>query len=149
MVEVLKMFATKKTHFDTIIGPGMTVAGDVTFTGDVRVDGHVKGDVNIYKSTSGTIVVGRGGRIDGKVNVSNAVVSGTVNGSLCASAVVGLSGSGRINGNVTYGKLVVRDSANIEGYVKRGSAGAAYAPTAYGARDFEEIETYSSRARSA
>ena len=142
MLPILKMFTTKKTHFDSTIGPGMSIEGDVTFTGDVRVDGHIKGDVSLYKSTSGTLVVGRDGRIDGKVSVSNAVVSGTVNGSVSATAVVGLAGGGRINGDVTYGRLVVRDNANIEGYVTRGNAGAAYVPIAYGVRDIEEVETY-------
>ncbi|MFM9883664.1 MAG: polymer-forming cytoskeletal protein [Burkholderiales bacterium] len=135
------MFANKKTQFDSTIGPGVSIEGDVTFTGDVRVDGHIKGNVGIYKSTSGTLVVGRNGRIDGKVSVSNAVVSGTVNGSVHATAVVGLSGGGRINGDVTYGRLVVRDNANIEGYVSRGDAEAAYVPVIYGVRDFEEAET--------
>ncbi len=142
VLPILKMFTTKKTHFDSTIGPGMTIEGDVTFTGDVRVDGHIKGDVSIYKSTSGTLVVGRDGRIDGKVSVSNAVVSGTVNGSVSATAVVGLAGGGRINGDVIYGRLVVRDNANIEGYVTRGNADAAYAPIVYGVRDIEEVETY-------
>ncbi len=142
MLSILKMFTAKKTHFDSTIGPGMSIEGDVTFTGDVRVDGHIKGDVSLYKSTSGTLVVGRDGRIDGKVSVSNAVVSGTVNGSVSATAVVGLAGGGRINGEVIYGRLVVRDNANIEGYVTRGNADAAYAPIAYGVRDIEEVETY-------
>lgn len=142
MLSILKMFTAKKTHFDSTIGPGMTIEGDVTFTGDVRVDGHIKGDVSLYKSTSGTLVVGRDGRIDGKVSVSNAVVSGTVNGSVSATAVVGLAGGGRINGDVIYGRLVVRDNANIEGYVTRGNADAAYAPIVYGVRDIEEAETY-------
>ncbi|MFN0305868.1 MAG: polymer-forming cytoskeletal protein [Burkholderiales bacterium] len=143
MPPILKMFATKKTHFDSIIGPGVRIEGDVTFTGDVRVDGHIKGNVSIYKSTSGTIVVGRDGRIDGKVSVSNAVVRGTVNGPVRATAVVGVSGGGRITGDVTYGRLVVRDHANIEGYVTRGNDNAAYAPVTYDeVRDVEEVETY-------
>ena len=142
MLPIIKMFATKKTHFDSTIGPGVSIDGDVTFTGDVRVDGHIKGDVSVYKSTSGTVVVGRNGRIDGKVNVSNAVISGTVNGSVRATAVVGVSGGGRIIGDVTYGRLVVRDNANIEGYVTHGNVNAAHAPVVNDVRDFEEAETY-------
>ena len=43
------MFGKKSSkpqgRIDSLIGAGTSVAGDVTFTGGLRVDGEIKGDV--------------------------------------------------------------------------------------------------------
>ena len=36
---------TKPGPIDSLIGTGTTIEGDITFTGGLRIDGHVKGNV--------------------------------------------------------------------------------------------------------
>ncbi|MSQ20321.1 MAG: polymer-forming cytoskeletal protein [Betaproteobacteria bacterium] len=117
-----KTLAINKSAFDTVVRPGMTIAGNVTFAGDMRVDGNIRGDLNLYKSANGTVVVGRSGRVHGNVTVSNAVVSGSIRGSVNASSVLAVAGSGRVAGNVTYQSLVVKRNGTIHGHLAR-SAG--------------------------
>ena len=77
------MFSTKvkimaKTQDSTgvvnLIGVGTTIVGDVTSSGDIRIDGSLSGSVN----TKGKVVVGTTGMVEGNVNASNADVSGAV-----------------------------------------------------------------------
>ena len=118
-----KPLAIKKSPFDTVVGPGMTIAGDVTFAGDMRVDGNVRGDLKLYKSTNGTVVVGRSGHIHGNVTVSNAVVSGTIRGAVNASSVLAVAGSGHVAGDVTYQSLVIKRNGKIDGHIARYTGG--------------------------
>lgn len=118
MLNPIKLFAAKETQFDSVIGPNVTIAGDITFTGELRIDGTVQGEINVYRSTQGTLMIGRTGRVEGKVNVTNAVVSGRLDGSLHATEVVGVSSAGQVAGDIEYGRLVVRGQGRISGRMK-------------------------------
>jgi cytoskeletal protein CcmA (bactofilin family) len=123
-----KMPAASKSAFDTVVGPGMTIAGNVTFAGDVRIDGNVRGDLKLYKSASGTVVVGRSGHIHGNVSVSNAVVSGSIRGSVRTSAVLAVAGSGHVAGDVTYQSLIIKRNGRIDGTLARDAGEPVGAP---------------------
>jgi cytoskeletal protein CcmA (bactofilin family) len=125
-----KMLAASKSAFDTVIGSGMTIAGNVTFAGDVRIDGNVRGDLKLYKSTNGTVVVGRSGHIHGNVSVSNAVVSGSIRGSVNTSAVLAVAGSGHVAGDITYQSMVVKRNGRIDGRLARNTGDPIAAPPA-------------------
>lgn len=118
MLNPVKLFTAKETQFDSVIGPNVTVAGDITFTGELRIDGTVQGEINVYRSTQGTMMIGRTGRVEGKVTVTNAVVSGRLDGSLHATEVVGVSSAGEVRGDIEYGRLVVREQGRISGRLK-------------------------------
>lgn len=83
------MFERKKhgppqKRIDSLIGAGTTVNGDVCFTGGLRVDGIVRGNVTAVDGEAGTLVISELARVDGEVKVSHVVVNGTINGSVTA-----------------------------------------------------------------
>ena len=51
-----------------LIGSGTTISGDITSSGDIRVDGTLQGSIN----TKGKVVVGSTGIVDGDVVCDNA-----------------------------------------------------------------------------
>ena len=82
---------------------GTAFKGDVVSDGDFRIDGRFEGNI----TTSGRIVIGADGRLDGTVNCLSVDVEGTLNGSVNASEVLSVKKTGRITGDVTAGKLSV------------------------------------------
>ncbi|MFW5947209.1 MAG: bactofilin family protein [Gemmatimonadota bacterium] len=119
---------------DSIIGRGMVLDGDCETDGNLRVDGHVKGNVRARNLT-----VGSDGRIDGDVSGPDTsdsdravIIEGRVGGAVRAHRVeIGPKGSvgsglevheavvrGRVKGPVkTEHRLLLEETATVEGDV--------------------------------
>ena len=67
---------------DTLVGAGSTLQGNLEFTGGLRIDGHIKGDVSARDSSNGTLVLSESGIIDGNINVPHMIVNGSVTGNI-------------------------------------------------------------------
>src|SRR5262249_56510331 len=85
----VRMFGGKtgkpQTRIDSLIGEGTTVEGNVIFSGGLRVDGRVKGNVLTSDDQPSTLVLSERARIEGEIRVSHAVVNGTVVGPVFAA----------------------------------------------------------------
>ncbi len=127
----------------------MKIVGAMTFTGVIRIEGQMVGDIKTYQSTRGTVVIGRTGHVQGDVTVSNAVVSGSIHGSVTASGVVGVSGTAHIDGDITYDRLAIRENAHIRGRLCRGSDVPLPATQLFQSAEFDETETLPRRAHRA
>ena len=99
-----------KTHerpqkrIDCLIGAGTTVDGNVTFTGGLRVDGVVKGNVATANGETGTLVVSEHAKIDGEIKVSHVVINGTVNGPIAANDFLELQAKAKVVGTSRTGR---------------------------------------------
>jgi len=121
------MFSEKKhpppqKRIDCLIGAGTSVRGDIVFTGGLRIDGRVEGNVATAEGQSGTLVVSEQARVDGEVRVSHIVVNGTVNGPVAASDYLELQPKARVTGDVTYKTLEMHVGAVIQGRLNHGQA---------------------------
>jgi len=103
-----------QNRIDTLIGAETRVEGDIHFTGGLRVDGVVRGDVNEDGSTS-TLVLSEQGMIEGAVMVSHVVLNGRVVGPVHAKHYVELQAKARVVGDVHYKSLEMHTGAVIEG----------------------------------
>jgi cytoskeletal protein CcmA (bactofilin family) len=108
-----KATPTQKT-IGTLIGAGTVIEGTITYSGGLRIDGTVKGDVRCSGDGCMT-VVSEGGRVDGEVHAAHLVVSGTVNGPLHVSQLLELQPKARITGDVHYNGLEIHHGAVVEG----------------------------------
>ena len=70
----------KPSPIDSLIGSGSTIEGNITFTGGLRIDGHVKGNVKATGSKPGTLVLSEMAKVEGEIDVAHVVVNGTVAG---------------------------------------------------------------------
>ena len=113
------MFGDKKPapqkRIDSLIGAGTVVRGDLVFTGGLRIDGQVHGNVSCAEGQSGTLVVSEQARIEGEVKVSHVVVNGTVNGPIKAHDYLELQPKARVEGDVSYKTLEMHLGAVIQG----------------------------------
>lgn len=118
---------TKKSNsrIDTLIGAGTTIEGNVTFTGGLRIDGEVRGNVCAAEDHPGTLVISEHARIDGEVVVPHMVINGTVNGPVRSTDSMELQPRARVAGDVEYNSIEIHLGAIVQGrLLHHGSATA-------------------------
>ncbi len=112
----------------SVIGPDVTIRGDVEASADLHVDGTVQGDL-----TCASLVQGEASRIEGAIVAEGARLSGHVKGTIAVRNLVVLK-SARIEGDVDYETLTIEQGATVEGRFamrdRRDGAGTAGAPLA-------------------
>ena len=97
----------------SVIGPDLTIMGNLISSGEVQVDGEVQGDLH------GThIVIGEKARITGGVNAEEVVVRGHVMGSIHGRKVM-LQSSSHVEGDVHHQSLAIEQGAYFEGKSRR------------------------------
>jgi len=113
------MFERKKhapqKRIDSLIGANTQVRGDIVFSGGLRIDGQVDGNVATLDGKSGTLVVSEHARLTGKVNVSHVVVNGTVQGPINARDYLELQAKARVVGDLAYKTLEMHLGAVVQG----------------------------------
>jgi cytoskeletal protein CcmA (bactofilin family) len=112
------MFGRRKqssTRIDTLLGKTANVNGDLEFSGGLHLDGRINGNVRSTAPDGGALSVSESGVIEGRVEVTNIVMNGTVNGDMCARDRLVLGGKARVNGNVYYGVIEMAPGAVITG----------------------------------
>ena len=123
------MFERKKhaaqKRIDSLIGTGTVVEGDVSFSGGLRIDGTVRGNVTTANGEPGLLVVSEQARIDGEIKVSHVVVNGTVNGPVTANDFLELQAKARIVGDIEYRTLEMHLGAVVQGRLHHAEPGTA------------------------
>ena len=106
----------KMTKVDTLVGEGTCVAGDMTFSGGLHVDGTVRGNVIAEGGDSAALlVVGEHGRIEGEIRVPHVVISGAVTGDVRALESVELAPHAQVTGNIYYTRIEMAMGAEVNG----------------------------------
>jgi cytoskeletal protein CcmA (bactofilin family) len=113
------MFSKKpskpQNRIDSLIGSGTRIEGSVIFSGGLRIDGEVKGDVVAATDQPSTVVVSEQARIEGEVKVTHMVVNGTIVGHVHASEFLELQPKCRVSGDIHYANLEIQLGAVVEG----------------------------------
>jgi cytoskeletal protein CcmA (bactofilin family) len=108
--------ATKpQSRIDTLVGAGTTITGDIKFSGGLRVDGEIKGNVHSDGDGPTTLVVSEHARVEGEIAVSHVVINGTVNGPVRSSEFLELQAKARVHGDVHYSTIEIHLGAVVEG----------------------------------
>ena len=100
-----------------MIGAGTVVTGDIQSKGDIRVDGTLKGSVN----TSGKVVLGKDGVIEGDVVCADADVSGTIKAKISVTQLLSLKSTAKLNGDIITNKLSIEPGASFTGSCSMGA----------------------------
>jgi len=100
---------------DTLVGQKAVFKGDLEFTGGLRVDGHVKGNVIAKDESNSTVVISESGEVEGNITVPHVVINGTINGNIHSGGRVELQSKAKINGDVHYKAVEMELGASING----------------------------------
>ncbi|MBW2732034.1 MAG: polymer-forming cytoskeletal protein [Deltaproteobacteria bacterium] len=101
---------------ETIIGALTQISGNLQGDEDLRVYGRVDGNVSLTK----TLTVEPSGVLVADIQVSRAVISGTVVGNITASDLVHITEEGRVVGDLRAPRIMLVDGASFRGNIDMG-----------------------------
>lgn len=97
----------------TIIPACCHIKGELTSSGDMKINGNIEGTVTAEK----TVYVLNQGNVEGEIHAAKVVVDGKVKG-VCASTVVEINASGFIDGTIESDDLSINQSGRFYGISK-------------------------------
>jgi cytoskeletal protein CcmA (bactofilin family) len=116
-------------RFETLIGPGTTVHGNLMLINSVRIDGKVIGDVLTTEAHRATVAIGPTGQVIGHISAYRVIVAGKVEGNITALERVELSHDCVVQGDISYGSINVQHGARLQGLIIQKLADEAPAGT--------------------
>ncbi|HEU4604367.1 MAG TPA: polymer-forming cytoskeletal protein [Steroidobacteraceae bacterium] len=95
----------------TLIGAGSHFTGNLTCESDLVIAGLVNGD----GSVRGALTLSEGGRWEGNVHATHAVVAGEIQGSITVAEKLEIRKSARIRGSVKAKTIAIAEGGVIDG----------------------------------
>jgi cytoskeletal protein CcmA (bactofilin family) len=102
----------------SIIGPEMTITGNIKSDGEIQIEGMVRGDI-----TARAVTIGENASVYGEVAVDTVRLHGTIQGRIKAREVVLLK-TARMAGDVYHESLAIEAGAQLEGLCQRLDGGS-------------------------
>lgn len=102
---------TIKHDIETIIGKNTVIKGEISGTGNLRIDGLVEGSI----SSEGCVVIGEAGTVNGDIKANTLNVSGQVNGNADISGNLAIAASGQLIGDVKVGSFNIAQGGVFKG----------------------------------
>ncbi len=108
---------TEISNSSNTISKETSIDGNVETTGNLRIEGKVKGNIRARSK----VVMGSSGEVEGKIYAQTADIEGTVKGTVQVEGLLTLKSNAHIKGDINTGKLVMEAGAVFDGRCKMGS----------------------------
>jgi len=95
----------------SLIGGGTTLKGDITSSGDLRIDGTLIGNI----ICSSKVIIGANGVVEGDISGQQADIMGKVTGTIKVKELLMLKSNCLVNGNLHSAKLQIEPAAQFNG----------------------------------
>jgi cytoskeletal protein CcmA (bactofilin family) len=95
----------------TVVGAGAKLEGTIVSAGSLRVDGHVKGNIQ----ADGDVMLSPQSSVEADIRAENLSVAGRFHGSIVVKGRAELARGGRIDGNITAKSLVIQEGGIFNG----------------------------------
>ncbi len=97
-----------------MIGPGITIKGEISGSEDLFVQGKVEGTINLG---SNEVTVGESGVVAADINARVVKIDGEVSGDVMGEETVIISQSGNVCGNIVAPRVTLQDGAIFRGSI--------------------------------
>ncbi|MCP5360978.1 MAG: polymer-forming cytoskeletal protein [Steroidobacteraceae bacterium] len=108
--------AVRAVERESVIAPELTIEGKIEGSGNVRIAGKFKGDVNI----NGNLTIETNASLTGQVTAKAITIAGELNGNVLGADKVDLLESGVVNGDIKAGMLTVAAGSRMRGQLDFG-----------------------------
>jgi len=98
-------------EINAFLGKDIEFEGKFSFTGAVRIDGKVSGEI----SSSGTLIIGESAIVKSQIHVADVIINGDVHGDIWAVNKIKIGVPGKLFGNIQTPKLAIEEGAIFEG----------------------------------
>lgn len=106
---------------DTLIGVKSELKGDIVFSGGLRIDGKVRGNITAKGDANSTLVLSEHAVVTGNVTVPHIITNGSIKGNVRAAERIELQTKSEIVGDVYYKVIEMALGAVINGNLVRES----------------------------
>lgn len=103
--------STSEAGRQLVIGEGISMSGEIGACEHLVVEGHVEAALKGAK----VLDISETGSFSGSVEIEEATVAGTFDGSITVSGRLTVKSTGKIKGTIAYGELAVEAGANLDG----------------------------------
>lgn len=110
---------------DTLIGTKTELKGDIEFSGGLRIDGKIRGNIIAQGEGNSTLVLSEHAEVIGDVTVPHMVINGRIDGNVRATERIELQNKAEITGDVTYKVIEIAAGAAINGALTRAAGKGA------------------------
>jgi len=121
MLSTLNKSANEKpcNTIDTLVGVRTELKGDISFSGGLRIDGKLKGNITAKGDGNSTLVLSENAVVIGNVTVPHIITNGTIKGTVRASERIELQPKAEIAGDVYYKVMEISAGAIVNGNLVR------------------------------
>ena len=98
--------------FNSIIGSGSIVTGDIKIQGSIRIDGDLDGNLECTSNVN----IGTNARVNGNISAKSITVGGVVKGNILAPDSVTLMASSLVIGDIQTHRLQAEEDVVIHGH---------------------------------
>jgi cytoskeletal protein CcmA (bactofilin family) len=98
----------------TILGPSISIRGEITSDEDVRLDGRVDGRVLVRNAT---LTLGPTARAEGDLRGRQVRIDGDVRGPVTATQRIELTATATVTGSLSADFIVIADGARFNGRI--------------------------------
>lgn len=102
----------------TLLAKGVLLRGEMRVEGTVRIDGRLEGDLQ----TTGTVIIGEDGVVQGTINAGTIINSGKIKATVTATERLQLLKTGILVGEVHAPAFSMEDGAKFQGLSNMGVA---------------------------
>jgi cytoskeletal protein CcmA (bactofilin family) len=108
----------------SIIGPGAELVGDLTGSGQLRIEGRVDGTIRM----DGEVQVAAGGAVEGRIEADSVVTAGRIDGTIAARDAVRLEDGCQVEADVFSPVLELMEGGMLDGRVDMSGSGLPEEP---------------------
>jgi cytoskeletal protein CcmA (bactofilin family) len=124
MLSALGKTPTEKpcNTIDTLVGAKTDLKGDIVFSGGLRVDGKVRGNITAKGDGNSMLVLSEHAVVTGNVSVPHIVTNGSIKGNVRAAERIELQPKAEISGDIYYKVIEMALGAVVNGNMVREAA---------------------------
>lgn len=117
------MLGNKKSGFGisgstTLVSRDTVVVGEIHFSGNLDVEGLVKGSIVALPDKEALVRVVHGGRVEGDIRVPSVVINGYVEGNIHSAKHLELATKGVVHGDVFYTLVEMAAGSEVNGALR-------------------------------
>lgn len=107
--------ATVKSDAHTLISRTTEIVGDLHFSGELIIEGRVKGNIYAEDDSAALIRVAEKGAVEGEICVPSVIINGLVQGDVRAATHIELASKAVVVGNVYYNLIEMVMGSEVNG----------------------------------
>jgi len=100
---------------DTLIGAAVELEGDIVFSGGLRIDGKVKGNITAKDSANSMLILGEHAEVHGNISVPYMIINGKIKGNVQCEVRIELQSQAEIVGDIHYRTIGIAHGAAVSG----------------------------------